>query len=211
MHKALIKISLITILALASLPTYAQPEIGDNELIISAGILSGTEMIGMKKAHGIYDEAGYNQISHSPNLFFTWRHFIRYKLAIGITAGTQQMSYQYINSGTAHDYQNYTTDARVSTLAIEIKKVYTANVELKNLEFYLFAGLGARYFQETQTPTQPNPTLPLINFNSQWSPICIKYGNKINAFVEFGFGYKGLINTGLSFKFNREKTIVIDL
>jgi len=185
----------------AHIKSAAQPERGDKELMVSYGFYSGTEMIGMNNAYGAYSEAGYVQTAHSGNLFITYRNFITDNFAVGFTAGTQFLAYQYVNNGSNYSYENFSTKAYITTLALECKRIWMAHIYIKNFQFYGFMGLGVRLLSEKQSPVQPRHTISPVHFNSQWSPLCVRYGDKFGGLAEFGFGYKGLLNLGLYYKF----------
>jgi hypothetical protein len=69
---------------------------------------------------------------------------------------------------------------------------------------YNLYGFGAGFYNEKETPDM-YPTLHPVFQNFQWSPVCIRYGNDFGAFLELGFGYKGVISGGLSCRMNKVK------
>jgi len=37
--------------------------------------------------------------------------------------------------------------------------------------------------------------------NAQFSPLCIRFGKKYGGYLEGGYGYKGVVNTGVYYSF----------
>ncbi len=183
----------------------AQTYTGDYEVALSYGMYSGTEVFSMKYAYGLYDNGGYRfgqytQTGHTGCVFGSLKYYISNRTAVGLTLGIQQMSYSYINDGPIFYYHDFTTKATITTLAIEIKRIYSA-VNHKRYQLYGLGCLGARYMYENQTPGQEYNMLPRFFINSQLSPLCVRFGGNLGGFVELGFGCKGIINGGLSYQF----------
>jgi hypothetical protein len=62
----------------------------------------------------------------------------------------------------------------------------------------MLGGIGLRDFPNSAGMYLPKRT-------TQVTPIGYGIGNKIKWFIEVGYGYKGLINTGLSYKVRSSK------
>jgi hypothetical protein len=43
------------------------------------------------------------------------------------------------------------------------------------------------------------------HFNFQLDPVCIRVGKKVQAFLELGAGYKGILNGGLIYRIGKPK------
>jgi hypothetical protein len=183
----------------------AQTYTGDFEATLSYGMYSGTEVFSMKYAYGLYDEGGYRygeytQTAHTGNLFGSFKVHLTNRTAVGLTLGVQSLSYSYINNGPSYYFNNFATKATITTLAIEIKRIYS-NANHKYFQFYGLGCIGARYMYENQTPGQEYNMLPRFFINSQISPLCVRYGGNLGGFLELGFGCKGIINGGISYKY----------
>ena len=212
------KITLILIVALivtVILPYRldAQDSKGSQEFSLSYGITSGTDMLQgfyRRSSRPNYDHPTYNQATAmTGNMFATYRYFINRRLDVGVTLGTEVVTYYHYTNPTSGDVGligKY--KASVTTLAAELKPVYYNG---RFVQLYGLIGIGARYFQTTQTEFGPaliardvSHVTP-FSVNSQWTPIGVRAGEKLCGFAEFGLGYKGLINVGISYKTDRNK------
>ncbi len=183
----------------------AQTYRGDYEAALSYGMYSGTEVFSMNYAYGLYDNGGYRfgqytQTAHTGCLFGSYKYYIANRTAVGLALGIQMLSYSYINDGPIPYYHNFSTNATITTLAIELKRVYSSYTN-KHFQFYGLGCLGVRYMYENQTPGQEYNMLPRFFINSQISPLCVRFGSNLGAFVELGFGCKGIVNGGISYHF----------
>lgn len=89
---------------------------------------------------------------------------------------------------------------RIFTIAPEIRVSYGYN---DIINFYGLLGLGRSFYTE-KVSNDANGTQETSKggfWMFQVSPIGIKVGKKIAGFVEGGFGYKGLVRGGVSFRF----------
>ena len=64
------------------------------------------------------------------------------------------------------------------------------------LKLYGKGGLGYAKFNNRQK--EDRASFGALSY--QFTPIAIRYGNKIGIYGEFGFGYLGIANVGISFK-----------
>ncbi|WP_062060404.1 hypothetical protein [Aquimarina longa] len=72
--------------------------------------------------------------------------------------------------------------------------------------FQMYSGLGVAYTNSHQkftssSPTYKNDTYTINYFNYQLTAIGIRVGKSIAGFAELGFGYKGILNFGVSYQF----------
>lgn len=85
------------------------------------------------------------------------------------------------------------------TLAIEAQYRYQ---NMNNVQLYSGVGLGYAFGKETLTPTLESGGLvgkgTVNHIAWQINAIGIRIGNTIAGFAEFGYGYKGIINIGVS-------------
>ncbi len=190
----------IFIFTLGNNQLFAQYKAPEHEIIVSYGIVSGTELVGMKFfASGIAEDCDYTKTGGTGNIFFTYRQHGQRNFTLGFAAGIQNPTYYYSNTGNRSNQSSHKINSNITTMALELKWE-SKKVKSDNLIIYSFIGIGYSIYSETQNPTQEMKTLSSSFFNSQWSPLCFRFGNKLGGFVEMGIGYKGLINVGLSYK-----------
>ncbi len=182
---------------------FAQSHEGDKEIMFSYGVMSGTDASMATIAHGIYEDASYTPLTNSGTIFVTYRQYVRDNVAIGLTIGTQFMSYQYTNTARKFLYQNCTLKTNVTTIAFEYKKIHF-HTENTNFQLYSIMGLGMRIFSETATPERDFIALFPVFVNFYYSPLGISIGKNYGFFLELGYGYKGMLNGGLYYRFNSE-------
>jgi hypothetical protein len=86
------------------------------------------------------------------------------------------------------------------TVAAEVKYDYYRK---KSFTMYALGGLGATFQKENYRPADSKAAEVgnSVFFNLQLTPIGMKYGNTFSVFGEIGFGYKGLLNLGVSLSF----------
>ncbi len=193
----------------------AQDKKGDQELSVSYGRESGTDMIrgfSTNRSRPSSDYGSYNSATtNSGSIFLTYRYAICSRLSFGATAGTEFVDFDhYSNNGprTQPPVLLGKYKANISTIAFEVKPVYY-NGSL--FQFYGLVGLGGRYYRETQVygqATGNTNAFPNYFFNSQWTPLGVRAGRQLSGFAELGLGYKGLVNAGLCYRFSR-KTVAV--
>ena len=85
------------------------------------------------------------------------------------------------------------------TLAIEGHYRYQ---NMNKVQLYSGLGIGYTFGNETLTPTpesgKPSSSGSINSIAWQVNVIGIRVGNSIAGFAEFGYGYKGIVNVGLS-------------
>ena len=137
--------------------------------------------------------------------FISIRYFLYAYLSLGFTGGTISEQGQYSQSYSTSVIKSTYTQ-KVTTIAPEIYYVYTYK---KYFEAYTLLGAGVAFTTVTTT-TRATPYTPESSATSaydgwkmQYTPIGIRVGGHLSAFAELGFGYKGLLNAGVSYKFGR--------
>jgi hypothetical protein len=167
------------------------------EITASYGIISGGQL-----SNGLSEN---NQtITYSSGAaFITARYFLYNRLALGVAGGEAAENGQFDN---AYSPSTITSSYKqtVTTIAAELYYVYLFR---KYLELYTFFGVGPGF---TSTTTVTNPTSRTAGYTTikehdalraQYTPIGIRVGGRLGFFGEFGLGYKGVLNAGISFKF----------
>ncbi len=104
----------------------------------------------------------------------------------------------------------------VYTGAAEIQVAYRTEYKYKVYGYFgagytsskitinFFDNISAQnYFYGTPSSMFPrkNTTVDFSHFNTQITPIGFRSGGDFAKFIEFGFGYKGIISCGISYKF----------
>jgi len=137
--------------------------------------------------------------------FVTARYFLYSCLAVGFAGGSTNERGQYADAFNPKIITS-TFKQGVTTIALEVYYVYTFR---KYVEVYTFIGAGPAF---TTVITVTNPTLytpgntittSSDGLKAQYTPIGVRVGGRLGGFAELGFGYKGLINAGISYKFGR--------
>lgn len=178
-----------------SLQSTAQEQTRHHELTVGYGILSTNEIFGVfsdvlatSLTGGNYSKTDSKWIG---NLIASYKYTPVNRLEVGLTyafnRNTATINMNKVPSGKATT--NY------HTLAAEVQYNY---INKPFLRLYSAAGAGYTAYMEHYKPnagSAENKTSG--NFNFQISPIGIKFGDKIGAMAELGFGYKGIINAGL--------------
>ena len=173
----------------------AQTIEGQHELSVSAGYLSGRTV--NDKLTG--EKAGKETMA-TPSYFASYRYYVRDKVSIGGTFGTQTIQGK---SGSQYIYNPYTYTFVNTTAAAEITYAYK---DMRHYQLYTLFGTGISHFTERDFFSAPGSVAFSGNaFNFQYTPVAIRFGGKVAGFVELGVGYKGVINGGLSYKFNSGK------
>ncbi len=190
---------IICIVIQIAVPQFLKGQIrtDDKEISVSCGNYSFTDRfsIGLN-IDNAHEELWATETSYTYLYFVSFKMYLNDYCILGITAGTQSFSFQYYREDVEHLYD---FSCQVSTLAIELKRLY---VNKKYVNLYGFIGIGGRYYTEKISVPDYKNALKPYSINTQWTPIGISVGNTISAFFELGIGYKGFINGGLNYKFH---------
>ncbi len=118
---------------------------------------------------------------------------------------------EYMFWGIGASYNQTVSDIyNVGQLEGELKRSFiTIAIEghyryqnMKKIQLYSGIGIGYTFGNETLVPTthsgNASSSGSINQFAWQINAIGIRIGNSIAGFAEFGYGYKGIINVGLS-------------
>ncbi|MCE7043358.1 hypothetical protein [Dyadobacter sp. CY312] len=134
------------------------------------------------------------KMDFSDSFSASYRYQLRSKFSIGLTgAVTAGEAYRQYLFESPSNYQD-----RSVLIAFETKFIY---MNKSRLSMYSLAGLGSmlRYEKDLEKPeTRPRT---LLRPTGQITPFGIRYGKNTGAFAELGWGYKGILNLGVSAKF----------
>jgi hypothetical protein len=129
----------------------------------------------------------------------TVRYFVYNRLAIGATGGFASAMGTYTHFGAGGPGGNYKVSANIA--AAELYYIYTFR---KYIELYALAGVGMAF---VTTGIKPETSLTDVYQNdlygklmAQVTPLGVRVGGRLGAFAEVGYGYKGIVSAGVSFK-----------
>ena len=182
--------------------TSAQTCKGQQEIEISYGLLSGKQVSDFFTE--TEDNNGIMESSHSGIYFVTYRYYVDNSFSIGLAVGNQNIQ------GSVNDNQNYgqpisNFNLRNTTLAPEIKWDY---INRKYFRMFLLFGAGVAIYNYAGF-SNPNHLYAYgiqkngINPNFQLTPLAFSVGGRFSWSTEFGFGYKGMLNTGFSYRIGK--------
>lgn len=123
------------------------------------------------------------------------------------STGTPSISLRYyinnaVTAGLSVGFENNSSYGSFLTFAPEFTFRYmdTRNTRVR-VRLYGAAAYGLTVFNDNQVaPGHVDNTGPKL-WGFQGTPIGIRVGRKLAGFLEVGYGYKGLINGGLSYRF----------
>ncbi len=193
--KRLFMLLLVGTLALSSAaPTQAQVD-HRWEIKASAGLLSTPEYINLILI-------GLGSLNFDDNLV---RQEFTPCTALNVEIYRQVNHWLQVGASLSSGYANVnTTQPETGTMSRHTGSFHTslcltANTrykQKKNLSYYGSWGLGASMFVLTQKGDDLNETnvapIPMLNIY----PFCMKIGNLRGAYLEFGWGAKGIVNFG---------------
>lgn len=129
-------------------------------------------------------------------IFLTYRHIFRNELFMwGVTAGMSNSKSEIYNVG------QYGGELKRSFYTVAVEWDYRY-VNQGPIQVYSGIGLGFSYATEEFTPsaesTLSHKTGNISNIAYQLNAVGVRLGKKYGGFIEFGYGYKGLVNAGFS-------------
>jgi hypothetical protein len=189
-------------------PIFSKAQVlrGQSEVSVSSGLMSFSEAfpdgpsLSFDEERGPYWTSGGTGI---PSL--TYRYYLGGRFALGVTIGQQTVWGTTVgeNEGPSG---NYTFDYK--TIAVDFLFNYV-NKEWFRLYSYLEPGQSFKKETFVTAPVQylsytsPGYTATdnVTVFNLQYVPIGVSIGKKLSGFFEVGFGFKGFLNSGVSYRF----------
>lgn len=141
---------------------------------------------------GNFEKSDYN---YSGALFLTYKYGASYRWDIGLTAGIDRVQTDLMWDDELQGYfkENHTT------LAAETDYRW-----VKKNFIELYTGIGVGYTFTNNYAELLNGDTENVNsghVTGQLNLLGIRIGKKIGLYTEIGFGYKGILNFGASFKF----------
>jgi len=197
------KVTLLTVIAFFSLSLFSQDyyrSYDHHDIRAGYGQFIPDQFNSVKTPmlNGLYPESRYVRDNYSciGTIFITYRHIFRNELFMwGITTGISTSKSKIYNVGQYGGELNRS----FYTLAIECEYRY---VNQGPIQVYSGVGLGFTYATEEFAPaaesTLTGKTDNISNIAYQINAVGVRLGKKYGGFIEFGYGYKGLINAGFS-------------
>ncbi len=148
------------------------------------------------KLFGTEKSVGYGSFRSSGALFGSYRRNLFQWLSVGLTAGFEKESKDLVIEGmNVGLYTRY-----VFTIAPELQARY---YHRGATTMYGALGIGNSFVSEQYTSLTSDKHLDATDNYAgfQVSPIGIKVGRKLNGFGEIGFGYKGMVQLGISYRY----------
>lgn len=137
-----------------------------------------------------------DDMSYSGGLFFSYLYNSFYKIYLGGTIGYEKNECTIVPFHSANDSILGTYTARDYIIAAEAKFYYSIK---KSFRSYSGIGIGITtrshgFEQKSGENLYKTEAVPTFHLNFMG----LRFGDRIAFFVEFGIGYKGIINAGLS-------------
>jgi len=136
---------------------------------------------------------------HAFTPFLSYRYCFTERFSLGGTFAFDVNSVKVFNSATPD--QKREINRYFMTFAMEPKFNY---VSKPAFQLYGYLGLGATivtFADATFDDGSKAEITRLPYFNVHFTPIGMRFGKEVGGFLEFGYGYKGILNAGVSFRF----------
>ena len=156
---------------------------------------------GLKPVNELEDSAAKTA---TPGMFLTYRHYVTNGFALGFTAGFQDIYGSGMYDNGSGQPMPFTYAQLNTTFAAEMTWLYASR-----RDFMAYGSFGAgitHWLENGQDQDNTKYTEEGDKFGFQFSPLCFRIGRSVGAFAEFGVGYKGLFNGGLSYQPGWKKT-----
>ncbi len=191
------------------------------EISAGSGVWSSDELFD-GYSPGLFGPSFRTYITHSYSgaFYATVKYFVSKRASLGIAFAYENERGDWqknINIGGAFDWERIplgTFKRQAFTFAPEL---YVNYAEKGMTRIYSTAGVGVTYrnevdrysdsYYESQYNNGTNPLGPHLEANNNklqgnfyYSPLGLSIGRTLRWFAEIGIGYKGILNTGLSYK-----------
>lgn len=171
-----------------------------HDITASYGIVTTDQVADVLKdvlttifSFGTYEKDNYN---YSGALFLTYKRPVTFRLHLGGTIGMDNVSGDLVSDNIK--YGEFATSH--TTLATEADLRW-----VKRNWLQMYSGLGLGYTFTSEQGTYTNTGESDINRSGhlaiQANALGIRLGKRLGGFMEVGFGYKGILNFGLSYQF----------
>lgn len=183
-----------SVLILVTLDVPAQTT-GKHEIQIGAGLYANEAVIPNMVENFVRVLFGSSARDVEPNImpYLSYRYKLKPKCSLGITTGYRSRTYDKV-----HD-QSGTYGYKTKSAVMAFECVFH-HYHKPNMAVYSLAGLGS-YFTEDRSILYPDQTYSDGAMTFQATPLGLRIGRTVGVFAELGFGYKGILNLGISGKF----------
>jgi len=144
---------------------------------------------GYYSVYTLVNGTPYGVSSGTPSI--TYRYYLSGNVTIGLGVGTENIS----NWGTFTTFAPEVTFAYMDT--------WQENVRVK---LYGAASYGITIFQNNNLRTDQADNSGVWAYGFQATPIGVRVGRQVAAFLELGVGYKGLFHGGIAIRFPQRPT-----
>jgi hypothetical protein len=180
----------------------ATSQSGYHELSASWGIKSTTELSYSSEwmdsfitifTFGLVTSETTN-IKVTGPLLFSWKYIPKSRWGFGVLAGNTKGSYdEIITSVWDKSKTVFHNKYSAFSIAPEIDFRY---IQREKFTLYSSAAVGLTFLSEEVNSSEEKSNY----FDAHLSLIGLRYGQKLGAFAELGFGFKGIINFGINLK-----------
>lgn len=214
MYRTFIAAALLAV----TVPAMAQDNVAPAEKIPSVYI--GSELVaghGLLPSAQLFSGLGntrYNNNTVTGALFVTYRYHFTKVISVGVTAAFEHESGTWTHRDGSNAPAPMVVDGSFSRNCYTIAPEVTFNYfdDAKGLvRLYSVTGIGYTHRRQNITWNNPygwayNPESYLPNprpdrLHFYLCPLGIRVGRALAGFAEFGIGYKGVFNYGMSYRF----------
>ncbi|BDD00696.1 hypothetical protein [Persicobacter psychrovividus] len=194
----MIKYGILLLLLFGGLQVQAQ-EAGTHETHIAIGAVSSNDILDITNNIVVsaltIGEVSYRQEAESPSVSLTYKYTLRPQLQLFADATFQRIDERILINGTPDDKIENT----FYTIGVGASYQY---LTARWFQMYGSTSLGLTIHHSQYDGNMDgfeDGTDSYMNF--QVSPVGLRFGYDFAGFIELGFGYKGLINSGFAFRF----------
>jgi hypothetical protein len=166
-----------------------------NEIQIGAGIYANEHVVMDKLENFVRSLFGSDPKSIEPKTIANLSYYYRIKPKIALGMGIGYNSAQNAGIHKQNTKPGYQT--KMAVMAFEMKVFHK---ERGNISIYSAAGFG-NFYRQDQLTSYPDEVYSDTAITFQATPIGIRFGKKVGVFAEMGYGYKGIVNLGLTGRF----------
>ena len=165
--------------------------LNDNQLIaMTADIVSAVLTLGYLVEPGTY---------HAFTPFVGYRHWFTKRFGLGGIFAFDANSVKVYNK----DDPNHKQEVNRYYMTFSIEPIFNY-VAKPSWQLYGYLGLGGTVVNFSNAKFNDGSNVEITRvpyFNVHFTPIGARFGKDFGGFVEFGYGYKGIFNTGISYRF----------
>lgn len=199
MNKIIIAFSVLLVFITLDIKAQDFPSYDNNDVNISYGLFAPDQFMNVESGmlNKQFEDKRYvrDGFSGMGNIFLTYKKLNRAETILwGVAIGYE------VNKSKIYYVGQYAGELN--------RKFFTAAAEMQYryvnrgiIQVYSGLGLGLTYGYETLSATVIHPEESngtIIRPAYQLNVAGIRIGNKFAGFIEFGYGYKGIVNFGLS-------------